>query len=112
MGNRGPVGIAVGYTASTGGRRHVDDTDPIGRPAPPGQAVAGFVAAPIAKAYSYCERWIGMPREMTGAASVFFFGLGALVFAFLSRQRLHYAGGALALILLGIAIPLCTCSRY
>ena len=70
-------------------------------------ARAGLVAAPMAIGYLYWERWSGMPREMTGAASVFFFGLGALVFSVLDRRRLYYAGGAI-MMAFGAAIPHCS----
>ncbi len=68
---------------------------------------AALVAAPVAIGYLYWERWIGMPREFTGAASVFFCGLGALVFSVLDRRRLYYAGGAI-LMAFGAAIPHCS----
>ncbi len=68
---------------------------------------AALVAAPVAIGYLYWERWIGMPREFTGAASVFFCGLGTLVFSVLDRRRLYYAGGAI-LMAFGAAIPHCS----
>lgn len=71
-------------------------------------SAAVLVAAPLAIAYLYWERWSGMPRAMAGAASVFFFGLGALVFALLDRRRFYYAGGAIPFMIFGALIPFCS----
>ena len=73
--------------------------------------VAGIAASiflPLAIGYKFWERSIGMPREMVGAAAVFFFGVGLLVIAVFEKKRLYYAGGAIPLMALGISIPMCT----
>ena len=67
--------------------------------------LAMVIIVPLVVAYIRWERWIGMPREMAGAAALFFVGVAALVVALMDFRRLHYAGGALALMAFGIAFP-------
>jgi hypothetical protein len=74
-----------------------------------GMAVVLF--APLAVGYMYWERRLGMPREMVGAASVFFVGVGVLTFAAINRDRLYYVGAALPLMAFGLAIPLCSAAQ-
>jgi hypothetical protein len=69
---------------------------------------AALVAVPLAIAYMQWERQIGVPRQFTGASSVFFLGVGLLIFAVLDRQRRHYAGAAIPLMAFAVAIPLST----
>ena len=69
---------------------------------------AALVAVPLAIGYMQWERQIGVPREFVGAASVFFLGVGLLIFAVLDRQRRPYAGGAIPLMAFAGAIPLCS----
>jgi hypothetical protein len=69
---------------------------------------AALVAVPLALAYMLWERQVGVPRQFIGAASVFFLGVGLLIFAVLDRRRRPYAGGAIPLMAFAAAIPLCS----
>lgn len=69
--------------------------------------VAGIVA-PAAMLYIYWERSIGMPREMTGAAAVFFCGLATLLLGLFDRTRRPCIAAGLPLMAFGLAIPFCT----
>lgn len=68
--------------------------------------MAMLIVAPLAYGYIQWEKWVGMPREMVGSAPLFFIGLGALMFAFLDRRRMYYAGGGVQLMVLGLMMPL------
>ena len=86
---------------------------------PCGQRVHGFsssrrdglVAVPLVIGYMQWERQLGIPREIVGAASMFFCGVGVLVFAVVNHRRLCYLGTAIPLMAFGLAIPLCTASQ-
>lgn len=68
--------------------------------------IAGaLIVTPVVVAYMRWERHLGMPREMVGAAAMFFVGVGLLLFAFVDRRRLYYVGGGLALMVAGTAVP-------
>ncbi len=69
---------------------------------------AALVAVPLAIAYMQWERQVGVPRQFVGVASVFFVGVGLLIFAVLDRRRRPYAGGAIPLMAFAVAIPLCS----
>lgn len=71
-------------------------------------AIAALVAVPLGIGYMQWERQVGLPRQFVGAASVFFVGVGLLIFAALDRQRRHYAGGAIPLMAFAVAIPFCS----
>jgi hypothetical protein len=73
--------------------------------------MAALVFATMAVAYMRWERWTGMPREMVGAAGLFFICLGMLVVAMLDRRRRYYLGAAVPFMVLGLAIPLLTPNR-
>lgn len=67
--------------------------------------LGALVVTPVAVAYMRWERHLGMPREMVGAAAMFFVGVGLLVFALVDRRRLYYVGGGLALMVAGALVP-------
>jgi hypothetical protein len=73
--------------------------------------MAALVFTPLAVAYMRWEKWTGMPREMVGAAGLFFVGLGALVVSILDPRRRYYLGAAVPLITFGLAVPLLTSSQ-
>jgi hypothetical protein len=70
--------------------------------------IASAVAVPAAIGYLFWERHVGVPRGMSGAASVFFIGVGLTVFAMLEPRRRYFLGGAIPLMAFGLAIPLCS----
>ena len=63
---------------------------------------------PLVIAYQQWEQRLGMPREMVGAAAVFFVGVAALVVALIDRRRVSYLAAAVPLMAFGLAIPLLT----
>jgi len=70
-----------------------------------------LVILPIVFGYMRWERQLGLPREVVGAAAVFFTGAGLLVFAVADPKRRYVAGAAIPLMVTGLAIPLCTPSQ-
>jgi len=65
-----------------------------------------LVVLPAVALYIQWEKRMGLPREMAGAAAVFFVGLAALLVALGDRRRISYLGAALPLMAFGLAIPL------
>ena len=104
-----PIGMATLITVRAGRKARQQRTKQPSRWREQRTAgIAVLVFLPLAIGYKYWERELGMPREMAGAAIVFFFGVGVLVAAVIEKKRLYYAGGAIPLMAFGISIPLCT----
>lgn len=60
----------------------------------------------IVTAYMLWERYLGMPRQLVGAAAVFAVGTGMLLVSLCDRRRRYWLGSALPLMAYGVAIPL------
>ena len=107
-----PLSLAVvgGFRASVTARRQ-RAVEPVRWREHRLSGIVAVVAVPLAIGYTQWERQLGFPRELVGAASVFFVGVGALVFAVVNRKRLYYVGAAIPLMTFGLAIPLCSASQ-
>ena len=68
--------------------------------------IAAAVIGPVAVGYLFWEKSLGVPRNVTGAAAVVFFGAAALVVGLADRARRHYLASAGYVMALGLAIPL------
>jgi len=86
--------------------------DRAAKPAPWREHRLGILAVciilPLVAGYLQWEKRLGMPREMVGAAAVFFVGVAALAVALTDRRRVSYLAAAVPLMAFGLAIPLLT----
>lgn len=104
-----PVGLATLITASTARKIQQQRSQNPGRWREQRLAgIAVLVFLPLAIVYKLWERSLGMPREMIGAAVVFFFGVGLLIIALTNRKRLYYAGASIPMMAFGFSIPICS----
>jgi hypothetical protein len=82
------------------------------RPSPWREHRVGMLAVavlhPLVAAYMQWEKHLGIPREMAGAAAVFFVGVATLVFGLADRRRVSYLAAAVPLMAYGLVIPLLT----
>ena len=86
--------------------------DRAAKPAPWREHRMGILAVciilPMVAVYMQWEKRLGMPREMVGAAAVFFVGVAALAVALTDRRRVSYLAAGVSLMAFGLAIPLLT----
>lgn len=68
--------------------------------------LAMLIMLPLVALYMQWEKRAGMPREIVGAAAVFFVGVAALVVSMTDRRRVSYIAAAVPLMGFGLAIPL------
>lgn len=101
-----PLAVVVTFTAIAASRafRKRAESPEAWREQRSGFLIA-LVLVPLAIGYLGWERWIGMPRHMTGAAVVFGIGVALLATALASRPRRYHAGFGVPLMGFGLVIP-------